>query len=102
MSGSSTASGSYSDEALTAMMADLESDLVERKESLRGDAPDKVRTLSLTPSLTVAEISTEPRPRPPAARSGAAPLPRSRRSCRGRRGLVEPDRPEEAARRAHG
>ncbi|MCY3844199.1 MAG: putative DNA binding domain-containing protein, partial [Acidobacteria bacterium] len=43
MSGASTASGSYSDDALTAMMADLESDLVERKESLRGDAPDKIR-----------------------------------------------------------
>ena len=33
----------YSDAELTAMMADLESDLVERKESLRGDAPVKIR-----------------------------------------------------------
>ena len=30
-------------EALTAMMTDLESDIVERKESLRGDAPVKIR-----------------------------------------------------------
>ena len=34
---------SYSEEELTAMMADLESDIVERKESLRGDAPVKIR-----------------------------------------------------------
>lgn len=33
----------YSDEELGQMMADLESDLVERKESLRGDAPTTVR-----------------------------------------------------------
>ena len=36
-------SARYSDEELTAMMADLESDLVERKESLRGDTPVKIR-----------------------------------------------------------
>lgn len=34
---------SYSDRELEAMMTDLESDLVERKESMRGDAPRKVR-----------------------------------------------------------
>ena len=34
---------SYSEEELAAMMADLESDIVERKESLRGDAPVKIR-----------------------------------------------------------
>ena len=33
----------YSDGELEAMMADLESDLVERKESLRGDSPARVR-----------------------------------------------------------
>ncbi len=33
----------YSDEELTAMMADFESDLVERKESLGGDAPKLAR-----------------------------------------------------------
>ena len=34
---------SYSDRELEGMMADLESDLVERKESLRGDSPARVR-----------------------------------------------------------
>ena len=44
MNGSSSAAiGGYSDAELTAMMADIESDLVERKESLRGDAPVKIR-----------------------------------------------------------
>lgn len=33
----------YSEEELAAMMSDLESDLVERKESLKGDAPTKIR-----------------------------------------------------------
>lgn len=33
----------YSDRELEAMMTDLESDLVERKESLEGDSPDEVR-----------------------------------------------------------
>ena len=33
----------YSDRALEAMMTDLRSDLVERKESLKGDSPDEVR-----------------------------------------------------------
>jgi ATP-dependent DNA helicase RecG len=33
----------YSDHELEAMMADLESDLVERKESLRGDSPARIR-----------------------------------------------------------
>ncbi|MDE2977962.1 MAG: putative DNA binding domain-containing protein [Acidobacteriota bacterium] len=33
----------YSAAELEAMMADLESDLVERKESLRGDAPTRIR-----------------------------------------------------------
>ena len=33
----------YSDAELEAMMADLESDLVERKETLRGDAPRRIR-----------------------------------------------------------
>lgn len=33
----------YSDQQLEAMLADLESDLVERKESLKGDVPHKVR-----------------------------------------------------------
>ena len=33
----------YSDTELEAMMADLESDLVERKESWKGDAPSKGR-----------------------------------------------------------
>ena len=33
----------YSDRELGAMMADLESDLVERKESLRGDSPARIR-----------------------------------------------------------
>ena len=35
--------GHYSDHELETMMADLESDLVERKESLRGDGPVRVR-----------------------------------------------------------
>ena len=39
----STGSAPYSDDELAAMMADMESDLVERKESLRGDAPAKIR-----------------------------------------------------------
>ncbi len=34
---------SYSDRELETMMTDLESDLVERKESMKGDAPRKVR-----------------------------------------------------------
>jgi ATP-dependent DNA helicase RecG len=34
---------SYSDLELEAMLADLESDTVERKESLRGDAPNAIR-----------------------------------------------------------
>jgi ATP-dependent DNA helicase RecG len=34
---------SYTDTELEAMLADLESDLVERKESFRGDAPNAVR-----------------------------------------------------------
>lgn len=34
---------SYTDKELETMMADLESDLVERKESMNGDAPRKVR-----------------------------------------------------------
>ena len=33
----------YSDAQLEAMMADLESDCVERKQSFQGDAPKKVR-----------------------------------------------------------
>ena len=33
----------YSDEELKAMLADLESDRVERKASLKGDSPDKIR-----------------------------------------------------------
>jgi len=33
----------YSDEELRAMLADLESDRVERKASLKGDSPDKIR-----------------------------------------------------------
>ena len=33
----------YRDEELLTMLADIESDLVERKESLRGDAPTRVR-----------------------------------------------------------
>ena len=33
----------YSDKWLEAMMADLESDLVERKESLRGESPRTIR-----------------------------------------------------------
>ena len=33
----------YSDAGLEAMMADVESDLVERKESLRGDSPTRIR-----------------------------------------------------------
>ena len=33
----------YSDRALEAMMTDLRSDLVERKDSLKGDSPDEVR-----------------------------------------------------------
>ncbi len=43
MSDSPLPSTRYSDAELTCMMADLESDLVERKESLRGDAPVKIR-----------------------------------------------------------
>ena len=43
MNSASTGSAPYSDDELAAMMADLESDLVERKESLRGDAPAKIR-----------------------------------------------------------
>ena len=43
MSDSPLPSTRYSDAELTSMMADLESDLVERKESLRGDAPVKIR-----------------------------------------------------------
>ena len=35
--------GAYSDDELEAMMADLESDRVERKESLQGDSPARVR-----------------------------------------------------------
>jgi ATP-dependent DNA helicase RecG len=33
----------YSDQELEALMSDIESDLVERKESFKGDAPTKVR-----------------------------------------------------------
>ena len=33
----------YSDAELETMMADLESDLVERKESLQGDSPRRIR-----------------------------------------------------------
>jgi ATP-dependent DNA helicase RecG len=35
--------GAYSDAELEALLSDLESDLVERKESFRGDAPNSVR-----------------------------------------------------------
>ncbi len=35
--------GTYSDADLEALMRDVESDLVERKESLRGDAPTRIR-----------------------------------------------------------
>ena len=35
--------GSYSERELEAMMADLESDRVERKESLQGDSPARIR-----------------------------------------------------------
>lgn len=35
--------GAYSDSELEALMADVESELVERKESLRGDAPTRIR-----------------------------------------------------------
>ena len=35
--------GAYSDDELEAMMADLESDRVERKESLQGDSPARIR-----------------------------------------------------------
>ena len=41
--GSTDVSDAYSDRELEAMMADLESDLVERKESLRGSAPTTIR-----------------------------------------------------------
>ena len=34
---------SYSDAELEGMLADIESDLAERKESLKGDAPTKAR-----------------------------------------------------------
>src|SRR4051812_24066334 len=34
---------SYTDHELESMLADLESDLVERKESFRGDVPNAVR-----------------------------------------------------------
>lgn len=33
----------YTDHELEMMLADVESDLVERKESFRGDAPNAVR-----------------------------------------------------------
>src|SRR5262249_21590051 len=33
----------YTDQQLLAMLADLESDLVERKESFKGDAPNTTR-----------------------------------------------------------
>ncbi len=33
----------YSNDELEAMLANIESDLVERKESLKGDARDKIR-----------------------------------------------------------
>ena len=33
----------YTDTELEAMLRDLESDIVERKESFKGDAPQKVR-----------------------------------------------------------
>ena len=36
-------SDAYSDRELASMLADLESDLVERKESLRGEAPARIR-----------------------------------------------------------
>jgi hypothetical protein len=36
----------YEDQGLERMLADLESDLAERKESLKGDAPDKIREAS--------------------------------------------------------
>lgn len=35
--------GAYSDSELEALMADVESELVERKESLRGDVPTRIR-----------------------------------------------------------
>lgn len=35
--------GDYTDQELEAMLSDLESDLTERKESFKGDAPTKVR-----------------------------------------------------------
>ena len=34
---------SYADDELERLLADLESDLVERKESMAGDAPTKAR-----------------------------------------------------------
>lgn len=33
----------YGDDELEALLSDLESDLVERKESWKGDAPEKAR-----------------------------------------------------------
>ena len=41
--GSTGVSDAYSDRELEAMVADLESDLVERKESLQGNAPKAIR-----------------------------------------------------------
>ena len=43
MSDVSARTGPYADDALTVMMTDAESDLVERKQSLRGDALAKIR-----------------------------------------------------------
>ena len=50
----------YSESELTAMTQDVESDLVERKESLRGDAPTGIRE-------AVCAFAND-LPRPPASR----------------------------------
>ena len=47
---------SYSDAELEGMLADIESDLAERKESLKGDAPTKARLKRYARSPTTWEI----------------------------------------------
>ena len=41
--GATAMTDAYSDDELESMMADLESDRVERKESLQGDSPARIR-----------------------------------------------------------
>lgn len=52
----------YLDEELEIMLADVESDLVERKESLSGDAPKKIRQAVCLAATKMIATADDPVP----------------------------------------